>query len=415
MRERCWSVLSALVLSAGLAVAAPPDGVGREGEGERRVRLDAAERKPLAPEVLSALTGWVDRAPTSADLSGRVVVVVTWSEWHPTGARTLAQARRVAEGLGEDGLVILAAHPEGFEEAKAAFAAAPALKAGTVLLAHDPQGAARAALQSDQDPDFYVIDRAGQLRFADIVSESVDAAVGIVKAETTEQAGAINERLAREAADRTREAERTAALQGGTSLKEIPEVAFTPPSADAYRSAAWPRRPANPQGGGDGLDDAKLPLPAAGFLPSPPELKGRAKVIYFWSPRQRETYEGVMDRMDQIQLAGGRDVAVVGVIEQFGSDPSNQEVQVRPDDIRRFIQGRNLKHSVLISPGGIRPNAGGGENRGPFVVVTSSDDTVRFAGSPNDPGFRGALDTVLRVDPGIKARRAAEEAFLRGR
>src|SRR6185295_1366364 len=122
-------------------------------------------------------------------------------------------------------------------------AADAAKKAGvTFRYAHDVNNGFRAALKVDADPDFYLIDRAGQLRYADIQTQSVTAAVSELLAETREHAAAETERLKAEAAKRAADAKLTGQIHEGIDLANLPEMDVPKQSPEAYAKVKWPER-----------------------------------------------------------------------------------------------------------------------------------------------------------------------------
>lgn len=393
----------------------------REGEGSRRQQLNAMELKAFPTDAWGKLSDAKFGTLVSAnDIAGKPVLVVTWTSWLPTAERALSVARRAAETYAKDGLmVVVAHHPEGWDDPKAQGTGLKLADGAHLVIAHDAKGEFRQAILSDQDPDFYVIDRAGQLRFADVTTESVDEACRIVSAETLDQAAGVNTQLAEAAARRAAEAARTSTVRDAGSLASIPEQAFAEPAAAAYAGVRWPRNPGASEQPGEAAAARKVQLPAAGFFPSRPETKGRGIVIYFWNPRIRESYDPVMTRMDRLQKSGGRDLVVVGALSPLTTSNSTEEAAKKPDtDPLAFARARNLQHAVLADPAGaLYAQVSGDQSQQPipYAAVLSSDGTLRFNGSINNPAFQGAIDTILSDDPGVKARRAAEAEYLRSK
>lgn len=391
----------------------------REGEGSRRQQLSAMELKAFPTSAWGKLSDAKFGTLISAnDIAGKPVLVLTWTSWLPTGDRALSVARRAAENYAKDGLmVVVAHHPEGWDDPKAQGAGLKIADGASLVIAHDAKGEFRQALLSDQDPDFYIIDRAGQLRFADVTTESVDEACRIVCAETLDQAAGVNTQLAEAAARRAAESARTSTVRDAGSLTNIPEQPFTEPAAGAYAAVRWPRNPGAREEPGETAPARKVQLPPGGFFPSKPETKGRGIVIYFWSPKVRESYDPVMTLMDRLQKSAGRDLVVVGSLSPLTTRGSTEEPAKKPEtDPLAFARARNLQHAVLADPAGALYTQVSGdqsEQPVPYAAVLSSDGTLRFNGSVYSPAFQGAIDTILADDPGVQARRAAETAYLR--
>ena len=412
--------ISVMALSASAQVVSPS--VVREGTGERRKTLDAMELNAWSTDALKNISDWVGgKAPVSSDLSGKVVLICTYSDWYPAASRAFAMAERLASTKSSDGLVVIGAHdPKEWDKAKK-----NAPKEGVNLfLGHDKDGKFRDAVKSDQDPDFYVIDRAGQMRFADIATESVDAAVKQLLAETTEKAAGIRGDIAAAKDKADREARKTDAIRSNVDTRNIPEQTFAEPTPEDYANAPWPKlEKANKDSSSDEKEGPKsLTLPTPGSCyPKDPQTKGRAIIMYIWSPKVRASYENLLRDMDLEQKKYGRDVAVIGGMVDFRPrDSNNEEPAADPQKLieqaQKFAKSMSLEHAITLYTGNIGGrdfnNDSGSEVRIPWVAVCSSDGVVRWEGPPSAPAYKAAIEGVLRADPGVKARRAAEEKYL---
>lgn len=420
-------------LAAGLCALAALSGAawgepGREGEGARREALKKMELAAFPADAWSKLSEWTDgKAITAGEISGKPVLILTWSSWHPQGSRAFAIARRAAEKYGKQGLIVVAAHHEqGWKDADR-----PAPAPDTQFhIAYDSKGEFRKAIQSDQDPDFYVIDRSGQLRYADILTDSVDEACKIVAGETSEDAAGIAPRLAKEREDARLQAAKSDAIRQGVDLRSLPEIPFTPPRAEAYEKADWPPRPRDPNAPqGQASEPTAISLPDGPWFPERPKFPGRAAVVYFWNPRRTETVEPTMRDMDLLQRQHGRDLVVVGVYMPFrdpnqqaqpGQNPERDEANALIA-LRESVASRQLDHFLVpdLAQGVFTALRGQG-NSGtdvlhPYAAVVSSDGLVRWHGPVRSAGFSASIDKVLAVDPGVRARRSAEERYLRER
>lgn len=405
-------MIAALLAAASVCAAAHAD-VVREGSGARRTTLNAMELKPFPAEVWDKLSDWSGgKALSSADTSGQVVLICTWSGWYQPSTRALALAKRLAETHAKDGLVVVAVHhPDGWADADKPAAA----EGAKLFVAHDEKGEFRKAMMVDQDPDFYVIDRAGQLRFADIATESVEEAIKTTLAETPEKAAGLNAELAAAQTKADEEFRRTGSIRQEVDIRSLPDVPFTDPTPEAYASARWPKT-ASRNSYDDGGVGQTITLPEDGWYPSKPKLKGRAIVVYVFSPYIRQSYEKVIDAMDVLQGREGGNLVVVGSISPARADNStaaDNDPAAVTKIAQNFMSARSLRHSILADGGS---SAGfSGSTSLPRAVVASSDGVVRWSGDPRSPSFKAAVEQVLSVDPGIKARRAAEDKFIRDR
>lgn len=424
-------VVAASVLLPALAYGQVDPQIVREGEGPNRSKLTARELKAFDGAAWSKLSDWKNGALTPAVTDGKPVLVLTWSDYIPTSKRAVALARKMSEKYGARGLVVVAAH-HAQEWDKAAKPEAP--KDATFLLAHDAKGEFRAALGADNDPDFFVIDRAGQLRYADIATESVEAAVEKVVSESKEGAGGVVTKLAADAAVRAAEMRRTDALRTQVDLTALPEVPFEDPTPEVYKETKWPPQPKDPQaqqnpqpGAADAPpEEIKVVVPETGWFPEKPETKGRAVLMYFWHPDARVTFRDI-DRMDLLQRQHSRDLVVVGVLApltdgqgtalKIETDP--QKLQKKLDDFR---SARKVGHPILVDTAGTLfemskknyPDVSQGIPV-PWVILVGSDNTARWWGWFPDAKGQAAFDKVLANDPGIKARRAAEDEYIRAK
>ncbi len=392
-----------------------PEQVVREGSGERRTKLTAMELQPFPSTAWDSLSEWAGGKPvSSADTNGKVVLICTYSDWYQPAQRAWATARKLAATHAKEGLVLIGAfHQDGWDakresEAVSSAEGKPGDKdTASIFVAHDAKGEFRKAILSDQDPDFYVIDRAGQTRFADITTESVEAAVKICLAETMDAASGIKSKLANDAANAEAEARKAGAIRSEVDLKSIPELTFVEPTADAYEKARWPKKDQDPSRRSDENGPKSLQLPPAGsYYKSDPKFKGRAIVVYVWSPDYRPSYEKIMPKMERLQRERGRDISVIGAMVRIEDTNNRNAKDTTPpgDLIKKFIDEQGIEHSQTAYADGMWV---------PYAVVASSNGVVRWEGSPNSDGFRAAIEQVLMADPGVKARREAEEAYIK--
>jgi hypothetical protein len=424
----------ACVLSLLFASAVPAPAfadVIREGVGERRESLRRMELAPFPAEAWSKLSDWTNGpAPTSADFSGKPVLICTWASWHNLGARAVKVALRASEKYGKDGLIVVLAHdPEGWKEADKPKPPAEGL---TVLVANDAKGEFRKAIRSDNNPDFYVIDRAGQLRYADIATESVEEAVETVVKEKTDDAAGTKARLQKERDEAARKAGLTGGIRNEIDLTAIPELPYVAPAPEKYEHAGFPRAPRDPNQSNQNEDVPRaFPMPESGFYPSKPEMKGRVIVVYFWHPSILASYEPYMSDMELVQRQKGRDVCVVGVVAQLVKDQSGRpasEDEVDPVKalarLERIAKGRKINHAVLqdvdASMLGVFSQNNQSFVTGPpshgLGVIISSDGNIRWWGRLDDTdNFPGMLDRIISADPGVKVRRENEANYIKNK
>ncbi|MBL9031941.1 MAG: TlpA family protein disulfide reductase [Phycisphaerae bacterium] len=424
-----WKIAAVVVASlAGFAMA----DIVRESTGARRATLDAMELRNLPPEAWPSLTAWANgSAPTAEELDGKPVLLVMWASWHPASLKALPLAQKMADKFAGQGLIVVGAHhPQGFEDA----VKAASERGVTFRIAHDKDGAFRAALKVDHQPEYYVLDRAGHLRYASVAAASVEEACAEVCAETSAQASDVPKiRKEREQAA-LRAAGRTESIRAEIDLSGLPPLppGYTAPEKRAYEWTEWPKIEEE-SGKQLGLLDqqgkrveVRLGFSPTGFFPSKPEVQGRGILIYFWHPDVLASFDKVMDQMDLLQQKHSRDLAVYGALVTKSTLESQNSGQGQGENLeelalkgRQFMRSRNYKHTLAVDLASTAMASLGGQGQQklpvPGAIVVSSDGVIRWAGSVRSPSFRTAVDTILANDPGIARRRAADLEYIRSR
>jgi peroxiredoxin len=431
---------SAHIVAAGLlalAAAAPTSAqVLRESSGQRRADLDRRELTPFS-FGWSSLTDWANgEALSAATTDGNVVLIFTWANWNPASTRVVPTVERLwTENQGKGLVVVGVHHDEGWEGA-----AEGAQKAGlSFRYARDAGNNLRMALNVDQDPDFYLIDRAGQIRYADIQTASLSAAVAELVGETREQAADLPALLKKRQSERDAEARRTGQIRQGIDIANMPEVTFPKPRVEIYSALEWPDRwtdfekdrlQIQQYNYGGQAEPKTLILPTIGgevhWFDAPPNLNGRAIVLYFWAPDVSYSYAKVQPQMERLQRAKGRDIAVMGVVmpkrDTSGNQPNAAEIEKQRQHFVKMIEAAKAKqrynHANLVDPDGAVVGALLGNNNtnvvpAPLAAIFSTDLQLRWIGDPTDSRFDAALEQVLRVDPAVQARRLAEQEYIR--
>jgi thiol-disulfide isomerase/thioredoxin len=439
MTSKVILALTGLMLATvafGSEIIEPPGAdLPREGTGERRAVLDAMELKPFDASLWKQLSDWTNGDAIDADaMQGKVIVIYTWTSYLPTSLRPISTLTRLEKQYGKDGLVVVGVHPD-----TAWSDAATQLKRrrGSFRIARDTTGAFRKGLHVDQDPDFYLIDRAGQVRFADLDTSALTRAVELLVGETTEQARTLNDRLDAERRDADEAFGRTRNIRQEVQLSDIPELPFPEPPAELYAAIKWTRIVTE--------DEARTsrnrPPPAPGsrpafeagaFYPSQPNFKGRITVAYFFNPKVYQSFQTYQEEANRLQKALGRDAVVLGVMTPK-VDPNNRSNRNREpidpvkwaSDFETFAKTRDPKHTLVSDLGGtfvaaLTANQRGNRDNGvfaagnsPYVAIVSSDGVIRWHGPVSSRWFKFMLDEVLRLDPGVSARRAVEEMYRR--
>ena len=150
-----------------------------EGDAKKRERLAGLEGSP--PPTL-AVENWINsESLTLQDLKGKVVLLDFWATWCGPCIRSIPHNNELQAKHAEAGLVVIGVcNTRGGENM-----AATAEKHGIEFpIAVDIEGKTDDAYRVNGYPDYYLIDRAGNLRIADCKNGSVDAAVEALLAES---------------------------------------------------------------------------------------------------------------------------------------------------------------------------------------------------------------------------------------
>lgn len=419
------AVAAALALAGG-ALAQPKSAVRIEGSGAHRAECDAMQLKPFDAALWESLSNWSGTAPTADSTKEKVILLFTWAGWNKNTFSAVRVAEAAHKKWADKGLVTIGIHnPRDF-----ASAAEAAKSIGvTFPYAADEQGKVRAALKVDGDPDFYIVDRAGNMRFADVETSGVEHAVELLVGETAEQAAAVPESLKTAAKVKMVEATKTDDTKGLVKPGQPLTVTFPDPPEEAYAAADWPHFVDT-----TGLNDydqlAKKikqekpvgELPEEGWATAKPVTRGRITAVYMFDPLD-EDWLSQIPVMNRAQDAWQRDVVVVGMPlpnpdkrNQLQSEEDRAKYDTeRLNAAKSIVGSRTVNHAVVTSTGGFATIdkwmafANSGRKLG-VVVLLSSDGKVRWLGNPHLDNFRPALDQMVRVDPGVRARRRAEEA-----
>lgn len=152
----------------------------REGDSEKRARLQKLEEQAETPPAL-AVDNWMNsEALALSDLKGKVVVLDFWATWAGPSLKRIPLHNKLMETYGEQGLVIIGisatyggqALKETVEKHGIAYPVCVDIDNKTNT-AYGPNGF----------PDYYVIDRAGHLRIADCTNEAIEDAIKALLAE----------------------------------------------------------------------------------------------------------------------------------------------------------------------------------------------------------------------------------------
>ncbi len=357
------------LLSVGMNSTEMGPGIAREGDSAHQEALREIETKPFAIELFDGLDGWtLGQALTSEAIKGKVVLIGVVAD-DPQSMMAFSSLARHQRKNADKGLVVLAIHPEtgwGTLNEK--------VNAGriNVQVARDVGGAFAAGVLADNYPDFFLIDRAGQLRYADIANKSLKAAIGQLLRESVEDALA-NAKLQAQGIE-------VAIEEPKPQKKEILPAKYT--------RADWPEKNTG-RLNAKNVQGKQLPVPLGNeeWLTKEKDLEGKVLVLDFWAtwcgPCRRAS--PMLDKLQKKYEGKLEVLAISGQSEDEGT-------------VRKYIGKKKNAYSHLFDKKqSIYRKL---EIRAiPHTIVMSTDGVIRWQGNPLSPAFEKAVEQVIAQDP----------------
>ncbi|MFG0298428.1 MAG: thioredoxin-like domain-containing protein [Phycisphaerales bacterium JB047] len=374
--KRSIALLSLITITGGAlgmgALLAPS--IQREGDAKHIAEMQQLETKPFDLALFDSLSDWThDKQLNASAIEGKVVLLGLVDSASPQSMLTLSTLARYERQNSDDGLVVLAVHPEfGWD------AISEKVNEGRVRVqvAKDKGNAFAEALKSDDTPDLYLIDRAGQLRYADFESRSLKRAVGQLLRESPEEA-------IENAALQAQGIEVAAEDKAPAAAPDLPTVT----SAD-YEAADWPEHNTRKL---SAKDMQGKPLPVAlgneEWLSEKKPTEGKVLVLDFWatwcgpcraaSPKLEEIQREYEGKVEVLAIGGSSDDEGAHKKYVIANKKAYSNLYDKRDHINNALQVRGIPHTVVMS----------------------SDGVIRWQGNPLNRDFKKIVEQVINADP----------------
>ena len=144
-----------------------------------RELLNEMQGKP-APKL--ALKGWINSKPlTLENLKGKIVVLDFWATWCGPCLAAIPHTNEMMEHYANKGVVFI-----GVCAQRGAEKMVDTVKQRGIKYPVATDAGTNAAYKANSYPDYYIIDRNGVLRWADIANREVEKAIKILLEEKAE-------------------------------------------------------------------------------------------------------------------------------------------------------------------------------------------------------------------------------------
>ena len=172
---RRWIVPTIAFALLMVAPAGWGDDFKREPAG--REAKDKLEGKAPPGLVVASWVNAPDKEGKLEDLKGKVVLLDFWGTWCGPCVAAMPHLKELHKKYKDQGLVIIGVHTTNGGEKMAEFVKKESIPWAVALDVDDKTVKAFAV---DSYPDYYLIDRSGKLRVADLANDEVDRVVEVL-------------------------------------------------------------------------------------------------------------------------------------------------------------------------------------------------------------------------------------------
>ncbi len=373
--------LSTLVIMLAIAFAASPllamAPVKREASANRDA-LTELEARPLDLSAIASLADWTHPGTLDADaIKGKVVLLAVVSS-DPQSVMSVSKLARMKRDFQDQGLVVAAIHPSaGFDLINQKVTDGKV----TIPVARDEGGVFAAAMLADDYPDLYLIDRAGNLRFADFDKKSIKDAIAQLTAETPESAAA------------------NAALQAQGLAPEPPaEIKNEKENVNAkakvrkvIESASWPEQNSGKLYARTDSQGKHLPvaLPVDQWESAEDSLEGKVVIVDFWKASSSPCRKAAKV-FNELLEAYPNQLQVVGVCI---NEEEKRFIQENDKGKRNYPQLHTPEMELYDALQVMST---------PHTLVMSTDGVIRWQGFALTSSFRERVEQIIAADPGVE-------------
>jgi len=378
--------LTALSILLPILALAP---IKREQTPHRQL-LTELETKPLDPAVLASLTNWTHPGTLDpANTQGKVVALAVVSISNPQSFMTISKLTRMARDYKDQGLVVAAIHPDAlwdqmYEKVEAGRV--------TIPVARDQDALFATAMHTDDYPDLYLIDRAGNLRFADLDNRALKPALKLLISETPETASS-NAALQAQGLDPVQPETTSENTPGATpqdTHQDTPQDHNTDGSDTPTSSTNWP--PHNDKNLYADMNHQGQPLPVPlgneEWLTDKVSLENKVLIIQFWSV-SASTSKNVNRLYTKLQEDHPENLQIVRIGGYEDREKVTRKLSYKESPYAELFDENQTLFKALAM------------KTVPNVVVLSTDGIIRWQGFPLERGFSDAVNQIIQADPGL--------------